>query len=77
MIDSLIMFSKQINQLIGKDVNRLFQMDGVSLRKSEIYINLKRGINCSLDSSSPLETWPLGNIVINNLLNVRILVIFV
>jgi hypothetical protein len=69
MIDSLLIFSKQINQLIGKDTKKLFGMDGVSLKNTEIYINNKKGMNCSLDNST-IEAWPLGDIVKENILNV-------
>jgi hypothetical protein len=69
MIDSLLVFSKQINQLIGKDTKKLFGMEGVSLKSNEIYVNDRKGINCSLDNST-LETWPLGDIIKENILNV-------
>jgi hypothetical protein len=62
-------FSRQINQLIGKDLNKLFGIDGISLRKSDIYINSRRGLNCSLDNSTQ-ESWPLGHLIMDNLLNV-------
>jgi hypothetical protein len=62
-------FSRQINQLIGKDVNKLFGIDGISLRKSDIYINSRRGLNCSLDNSIQ-ESWPLGYLIMDNLKHV-------
>ncbi|CAF0748574.1 unnamed protein product [Brachionus calyciflorus] len=67
MIDSLIMFSNQIHQLVGKDINRLFGIEGVSLRNTEIFVNSKKGINCSFNSND--ETWPLGDLITSNIIN--------
>lgn len=44
-------------------------MEGVSLKSNEIYINGRKGLNCSLDNST-FETWPLGDIIKENILNV-------
>ena len=71
LIDTLVVFSRQINQLIGKDVNKLFGIDGISLRKSDIYINSRRGLNCSLDNSTQ-ESLPLGYLIMDNLKHVFI-----
>lgn len=68
MIDSLIMFSHQIHQLVGKDINQLFGIKGVSLRNTEIYVNSKKGINCSLELTE--DTWPIGKLIISNIINV-------
>ena len=68
MADALFLFSQQVNQLLGKDVRRLFGMENVALRNSEIYVAGKRGINCSL--TGPNETWPLGDFILNNLVHV-------
>ena len=69
LIDALIVFNRQINHLIGRNMNKLFGFDGISLKNSEILINKKRGINCTLNSSL-IETWPLGKFVMKNLINV-------
>jgi hypothetical protein len=65
------MFSRQINQLIGKNINKLFGIEGVSLKNSSIFINAKKGIECRFDNSTH-ETWPLGDIIMNNLIDVSI-----
>lgn len=68
MIDSMIMFSHQIHQIVGKDINRLFGFDGVSLRNTEIFINGKQGINCSIESEQ--NVWKLGYLIASNIINV-------
>ena len=45
-------------------MNSLFGMDNVALRKSEIYINKKKGANCSFHLNST-NKWLLGNFIIN------------
>lgn len=69
MIDSMIMFSHQIHQMVGKNINRLFGIDGVSLRNTEIFVDGKKGINCSTESVE--NTWKLGNMIASSILNVR------
>ena len=68
-MDSLLAFTRQIHTFIGADSNRLFGIDGVSLKNSEIYIGANRGINCSLNSLS-VDNWPLGKFVLNGLIKV-------
>ena len=70
-IDSILAFTRQVNHLIGPDSNRLFGIDGVSLKNSEIHIGSQRGINCSLNSLS-VESWPLGTVVLKSLIKVNI-----
>ncbi len=65
-MDGLSFFSKQINTIIGQDNNRLFGMTNVSLRKSEIYVNKSKGINCNYDFSNK-NNWPIGNVVLEQL----------
>ena len=69
MVDSLILFSKQINGKLGKDVKRLFNIEEVHLNKTEIYIKSQKGIECSYEKNIT-EPWPLGNLVLSNILNV-------
>jgi hypothetical protein len=64
-------FNKQINHLIGKDPNRLFGMENVSVKKSEVYVGAKKGVSCSVNNEN--ETWALGDTVLNNLVNVKII----
>lgn len=68
-IDSLVFFNKHIHQLIGKDMNRLFGLNNVVLKNSEIYVNNTRGLECA--PNSDMAKWPLGKIVIQNLKNVK------
>lgn len=68
-IDSLVFFNKHIHQLIGKDMNRLFGLNNVILKNSEIYVNNTRGLDCA--PNSDMAKWPLGKIVIQNLKNVK------
>jgi hypothetical protein len=68
MVDALLMFSKQINHLVGKDMNKLFGIDDVSVKKSEIYVGGKKGVTCTVNNQN--ETWGLGDTVLNNLVNV-------
>ena len=70
-VDSLLTFTRQINNLIGTDSNRLFGIDGISLKNSEIYIGSNRGINCTLNSLS-VDNWPLGKLVLNGLMQVKL-----
>ena len=71
MIDSLILFNKEIHPLIGKDINKLFGINGISLNKSEIYINSKKGINCAFEKNDGHQ-WPLGQLILNKILNVTL-----
>ncbi len=58
----------RINSIIGSDMNRLFGMENVSLKKSEIYVNKKKGANCSFRLNSTSK-WLLGNFIINQFKN--------
>ncbi len=69
MADALMLFNDRINHLEGKKMNKLFNIDNVTVKNSEIYIGSKKGIKCSLESS-PSQTWPLGDFIVNNLINV-------
>ena len=69
MIDSLAVFNKQVNHLIGRNVKKLFGIDRVSLKNSEIFIGSNRGINCTLNSTQ-FQTWPLGKLIMRSLINV-------
>ncbi len=63
-----MMFSKQINSIIGDNLSKLFNRDNTSLRRAEIYIDDNKGINCSYGKE--YNVWPLGEIVLKQLLNV-------
>jgi hypothetical protein len=52
--------------IIGQDYNRLFGMQNVSLRKSEIYVNKSRGISCNYDFSNK-NKWPIGSVILEQL----------
>jgi len=69
IIDALITLKKQIGHLIGKNKNKLFGINGISLRNSEIFINSTKGINCTFNDSLR-EVWPLGKTVLRNLIHV-------
>lgn len=62
----MMILNKQINSLIGQDLNKLFGMNDVSLKNSEIYIGAQKGISCS----DEVDAWPLGNLARENLINV-------
>jgi hypothetical protein len=64
------MFCNKINEIIGKDITQLFGFKGIELRKSEIYYNQKKGVTCNYDNST--VDWPLGKLVLNNILSVSI-----
>jgi hypothetical protein len=70
-LDAILLFCEQMNQVVGIETNRLFGLEGVSLKKSEIYVNLRKGISCSNEHSANYsEIWPLGKFILNNILNV-------
>ena len=75
LIDGICFFSKRINSLIGSNMSRLFNMENISLRRAEIYVNINKGINCSYDVRKR-NKWILGNFVINQLIQKSIEVIF-
>lgn len=64
----MIMFSHQIHQIVGKDINRLFGVEGVRLRNTEIFVNGNKGINCSMESEH--NVWKLGYLIASNIINV-------
>lgn len=74
-LDAILLFCEQMNQVVGIDMNRLFGLEGVSLKKSEIYVNSKKGISCNNEHSTNYsQIWPLGKFILNNILNVIILI---
>jgi len=50
-------------------MTQLFGIKGVNVRRSEIYIESKKGVSCYIDKIP----WLLGRIVQNRTLNVNIL----
>ena len=58
--------NKTINPLLGNNPSYLFGMDNVSIKKGEIYINKKKGFNCSYDVKN-IRKWPLGKFILDNL----------
>ncbi len=72
ILDAILLFCEQVNQIVGTDINRLFGLEGVSLKKSEIYVNFRKGISCNSEHSTNYsETWPLGKLILNSILNVN------
>ena len=67
-MDSLLFFCTQMNHFAGKNSNRLFGLDFVSIKKSEIIVNEKKGIQCNNENSS--EIWQLGRTVLDKILEV-------
>lgn len=69
----MLLFNKQINHLIGKNMNQLFGLDNVSAKNGEIYYGNRRGLNCKVHSSHNANEsmWPVGDFIIDNLINVR------
>jgi hypothetical protein len=52
-------------------MTRLFGMSGINLRKSEIYIQEKKGISCGIEKNQTTKVvWPLGRLVLNDSLRV-------
>jgi hypothetical protein len=49
-------------------MKKLFGVENVELKQTEIYVNNVKGINCSVNPES--NRWPLGKIVTENLKNV-------
>lgn len=64
LIDGLAYFSKRVNSMIGLNMSALFGINGVSLRRAEIYVNKSRGINCSYDLKDT-KKWPLGRYILD------------
>lgn len=50
--------------MIGLNMSALFGINGVSLRRAEIYVNKSRGINCSYDLKDT-KKWPLGRYILD------------
>lgn len=48
---------------MDKNTNNLFGFRGVSLRKSEIYVNKTKGLSCSYNLNNT-DKWILGEYVI-------------
>jgi hypothetical protein len=51
-------------------MTRLFGINGVNMRRSEIYIESKKGISCNSDKNVVTKPWVLGRIVQNSTYNV-------
>jgi len=51
-------------------MTRLFGINGVNMRRSEIYIESKKGISCNSDKNVVTKPWILGRIVQNSTYNV-------
>lgn len=64
LIDGLAYFSKRVNTVIGLNMSSLFGLNGVSLRRAEIYVNKSRGINCSFNLDGT-NKWPLGRFILD------------
>ena len=64
LIDGLAYFSKRVNTVIGLNMSSLFGLNGVSLRRAEIYVNKSRGINCSFNLDDT-NKWPLGRFILD------------
>ncbi len=62
------MFCNRINEIIGKDMTKLFNVNGIELRKSEVFFNNQKGVKCNYNNAS--VNWPVGRIVLNSILNV-------
>lgn len=60
-----------MGQIVGKNSKKLFGMENVSLKKSEIYINGNKGIQCNNDNSS--EIWEIGKTILDYVLIVFLL----
>ncbi len=72
-LDALFLFCEQMNQIVGTEVNKLFGIAGVSLKKSEVFVNFTKGISCIGDGSTNYtKAWPIGRIILDNIINVRI-----
>jgi hypothetical protein len=66
LMDGLIYFSKIINPLVGTNMTSLFGMESVSLRRTEIYVNKTRGIECTYNLEGS-KKWPLGKFILDHL----------
>ena len=69
-MDSLLFFCSQLGRVAGKNMESLFGVENVSLRKSEIFVNNKKGLSCENEHGE--EIWPLGRVVLDIILNVNI-----
>ncbi len=70
-MDALLLFCERIGAQVGTDMTRLFGMSGIILRKSEIYIQEKKGISCGIEKNQTTKVvWPLGRLVLNDSLRV-------
>lgn len=74
-LDALLIFCERIGQIVGTDMTRLFGMEGVSLRKSEIYVGSKKGCSCNGEKNLT-KPWQLGPLIINNTLRVIYVLLF-
>jgi hypothetical protein len=72
MIDSLIMFHNKINPLMGDNDNQFFGFKNVALRDGFVYVDTIKGIDCDSDINK-IKPWPLGEIIMNRLINMETL----
>ncbi len=66
LIDALVYFNRTINHLIGTNANSLFGMENVTLRKNEIFVNNKKGLECGYKIEHTSK-WPLGKFILDRL----------
>lgn len=69
-VDALLLFCERISQLAGTDMTRLFGIPGVNLRRSEIFVDTKKGISCKSEKNL-IKPWILGRIILNSTLNIE------
>jgi hypothetical protein len=68
----MMLFSKQIGSIIGDNLNKLFGLKNVSLRRTEIYIEDTKGFNCSYNDKNKSDPWVLGRLVLENFAKVNL-----
>ena len=61
----MMLFSKKIGNLIGNNMSRLFGIENVSLRRGEIYVDNKKGLDCTYNYNITTP-WLLGKTVLEN-----------
>jgi hypothetical protein len=65
-MDGLMYFSRIINPLIGTNMSSLFGMENVWLKRTEIYVNKSKGIECTYNLEGS-KKWSLGKFVLDHL----------
>lgn len=68
VVDALNYFHDVITSSIGTNMNMLFGMNDVVLKKNEIHVNKIRGVECSYSMKSTRK-WPLGKYILDKLKN--------